>query len=495
MGRGASWGNGPSPRVRLAVDLPPGRGMCYESARSDLRAMNLSDRRPRVRFLPALLGFFAATFCVSPVHSAIYYLHADGSGDFPTIQAAFDAASPGDEIVLLPGVYSEAEIIPSPGTILRGSGAPQTVVIDAAGARSCLYSVAWNAPNGIEGITFRGGSAVGLDITVGVAYIRNCVIRDCGVGMYLREMHGLIEGCTVVAGTTAGGTTGSGLSLSASSPTIRKCILAFNEGCGLVRWNGGAPNIDCCDFYANGGGNYCGTADLTGDYDNISFDPLFCDQDAGDYRISTASPCAADHSPCGDQIGALDPHCSTPPSGACCSEETGQCLFTTEAICDLGGAEWSFLPYAYCEPNPCPQPAGACCLRDVSCIMTSDEDCADREGHFQGYDAPCEPTPCSITGLGEVAGAHPVGRPRPNPTTGTSRVDLDLAETGRVTVEVFLPNGRLAGRIFDAVLAGGRHVVTWDGRDAGGVDLPSGLYFLRVVLGGAAETVAVQIVR
>jgi hypothetical protein len=70
--------------------------------------------------------------------------------------------------------------------------------------------------------------------------------------------------------------------------------------------------VECNDSWGNPGGDYYwfagGLCDTSGG-NNRSLDPLFCNEAAGDYRLSTNSPCAPDHSvPCG-LIGALPPVC------------------------------------------------------------------------------------------------------------------------------------------------------------------------------------------
>jgi hypothetical protein len=57
---------------------------------------------------------FAATLlCAAPLLASgstvasTWYLEADGSGDFSTIQEAVDAAFPGDTIELGPGVHDD----------------------------------------------------------------------------------------------------------------------------------------------------------------------------------------------------------------------------------------------------------------------------------------------------------------------------------------------------------------------------------------------------
>jgi len=63
--------------------------------------------------------------------------------------------------------------------------------------------------------------------------------------------------------------------------------------------------------------------------------------------------------------------CSGPPApGACCDAATGGC--TEEFAADCPG-DW-LGPNTVCDPNPCPQPPGACCLCGTCCLDAMDYD-------------------------------------------------------------------------------------------------------------------------
>lgn len=59
-----------------------------------------------------------------------YVVATDGSGDFTALQAAVDAAAPGDEIMVKPGIYRERVVVHrdglritgEDGAVLTGSG-------------------------------------------------------------------------------------------------------------------------------------------------------------------------------------------------------------------------------------------------------------------------------------------------------------------------------------------------------------------------------------
>jgi Periplasmic copper-binding protein (NosD) len=75
-------------------------------------------------------------------------------GDYPAIQAAVDAADPGDTVLVAPGTYTES-IAMRPGVCLIGSGAVRTV-LDAGGESRSLVDLT-DAPGAVvAGFTMRG---------------------------------------------------------------------------------------------------------------------------------------------------------------------------------------------------------------------------------------------------------------------------------------------------------------------------------------------------
>lgn len=74
--------------------------------------------------------------------------------DFPTIQTAVDAASPGDTIIVSPGIYSENLTITTPDILLKGSRA----ILDGApiGGNGIGLHVLGTADAPITGVEIRG---------------------------------------------------------------------------------------------------------------------------------------------------------------------------------------------------------------------------------------------------------------------------------------------------------------------------------------------------
>jgi flagellar basal-body rod modification protein FlgD len=66
---------------------------------------------------------------------------------------------------------------------------------------------------------------------------------------------------------------------------------------------------------------------------------------------------------------------------------------------------------------------------------------------------------------------------------GEARFAVELSLAGQVGAEVSDASGRRVWKLREDAFAPGRHVLRWDGRDASGRPVPSGVYFMRVTSG------------
>lgn len=106
---------------------------------------------------------------------------------YDTIQAAVDAAAPGDTICITPDTYTEGVVIETDDLTLRGSGNPKNVVLDGGtGVREAVFVTDASGVT-LDGLTVRntGGSGSSLESygirVVGASdefTLRNSVIRD-----------------------------------------------------------------------------------------------------------------------------------------------------------------------------------------------------------------------------------------------------------------------------------------------------------------------------
>ena len=86
-----------------------------------------------------------------------------------------------------------------------------------------------------------------------------------------------------------------------------------------------------------------------------------------------------------------------------------------------------------------------------------------------------------VDALPRVTVLHPNA---PNPFNPATTIRFDLGRTGHVTLGIYDAAGRLVRTLVNAELRRDRHQVTWDGLDAAGRRVPSGVYIGRLVTDG-----------
>jgi hypothetical protein len=370
--------------------------------------------------------------------------------EYPTIQAAIDAADSCDTVLVAADTYYEHEIMMKNGVVLRGeTGDPSDVVIDAQQQGTVIRCVDLVDTTRIEGLTLTGGVAEPGGGAGGLySFEANLVLDHCRFeGMNTGDAGGMVcalswvvlRHCTFYenGGTTAGAfyswtssvrltnctfsdnavrDTMGCLTFSSSIPAIvEQTIIAFTVGGQAIRCSDLVYNtsVICSNLYGNDGGDWhqpygppciAGQGALPG---NISADPMFCDRASGDLTLDCASPCLEYISSCG-RIGAHGWACGT----------------------------------AGVDQVPMPSQ-----LR----LMT-----------------------------------------RPNPSNRIMRISYEQPKSSKGELRILTVTGRLVRRIELTAPSG---QITWDGvNDLGEVEAP-GLYFLRLEAGGQAVTKKVVLVR
>ncbi len=174
-----------------------------------------------------------------------------------TIQAAIDAAAPGDAVIVAAGVYG------GPGNrdidfggkaiTVRSAGGPAVTIIQVQAtpehpARGVRFVSGEGPTSVLEGFTITGGAtppgAIADDFNGGGILVNNGsspVIRNC-----------------VIAGNQCG-CWGAGICVSNGSPTIIDCALLDNRaddnGGGLFAWGNGTPLVINTLIAGNDGGS------------------------------------------------------------------------------------------------------------------------------------------------------------------------------------------------------------------------------------------------
>ena len=125
----------------------------------------------------------------------------------------------------------------------------------------------------------------------------------------------------------------------------------------------------------------------------------------------------------------------------------------------------------------------------------------DRMVIFGGNDGTVRNDVWSVANLsGTLTPAGPVPaslelRNFPNPFNPETTIEYALPAPGRVQLRVYSIDGARVRVLADGVQAAGAHRVSWDGSDAAGARVASGVYLLRVEAGGASLTRKVTLLK
>ncbi len=182
--------------------------------------------------------------------AATYVIQSDGSGDWPTIQAAINIAVVGDTIVLADGVFTgdgnrNLDFLGKAITIQGLSGDPEFAVIDCQGSLEENH----------RGFIFQNDE-VATTILRDVSII-NGNVSDDGGGI-LCQSSPLIENCIISQNHAD---YGGGIYVDHGSPTLNNCQFSQNEG----RSKGGgmglfASGAEINDSLFTGNWGYMGAA-------------------------------------------------------------------------------------------------------------------------------------------------------------------------------------------------------------------------------------------
>ena len=172
----------------------------------------------------------ACSFRYRRFYKSEWHVNQDGSGDFITIQSAIDSAEEGDTIIVHQGIYEESVQFKGKSVILRSVDPEdheivQNTVIDGGGR-------GWV-------VRFNGNEEKSCELS-------GFTIRNAG-GFYLVEDTAGVLGQTFMTAAVPG-------------PTISRCIVSGNAGCGIAHCSGTIVN---CTITANDVGIYACCANIT----------------------------------------------------------------------------------------------------------------------------------------------------------------------------------------------------------------------------------------
>lgn len=440
----------------------------------------------------------------------VWYVPADA----PTIQAGIDSADVGDKVVVACGTYLEHDLVMKSSITLRSEdGRADCVTIDAQQLGRVMSGAELDAATVVAGFTFTGGQAAhgggfrGADCELTIA---DCVVTAnvadlAGGGLFLEGGAPTLVNVTVAANQAA---VGGGLRLVACPADLRSTLVAFNLG-ESISCAVGVPELSCCDLFGNTAGDWIGPfVDQVVVRGNFGADPCFCGLAAGHLALCADSFCLPGHHPwgCDDLVGALGAGCD-----ACDCAGPVPCRLTwlTAALDgDVVVVRWrvsspgvpaDFRVVARGEGDqwslPVDQAAdgtfAAVDRRAAALGAGTVAYCLSWRTDDGRWDVLAEETvqlTAAALSLSLLPGC-------PNPSNPQTTLEYFLPRSGRAELAVYAVDGRRVITLLDAESPAGRHAVEWDGRDAAGRPVRSGVYLVRLVAAGRAVTGKVTIVR
>ena len=218
----------------------------------------------------------------SLAHATTYVVNNHGTGNFPTIQSAINAAASGDTVALIDGVFTRSGnrdiSFLGKSVVLRSlSGNPAACVLDAQGSATDNHRVLdftnSEGPNAVvDGVTVRGGYTPHLEppnysfgggIYVGTnagPTFQNCVITgnycgDNGAGMAVAtNAYPTLMDC-VISGNSGGEGSGIGYDSRPDTTLVTAIRCLFQSNVAMAHGGGvalaGANHFTDCTFYQN----------------------------------------------------------------------------------------------------------------------------------------------------------------------------------------------------------------------------------------------------
>jgi DNA-binding beta-propeller fold protein YncE len=181
------------------------------------------------------LALAFCTFATAEVHNV--------PADFTTIQAALDAAEPGDSVAIAPGTYSESILIGDGRTLVGSASADCVIEGDGTGR---IVTISGSVR--MEGLTIRNGET-GIYLLADASLdISGCLIADNkedGIG-FDNAFNTVLQmnDCVITRN-------GDGVDLESTQAVIRHCRFERNRDDGLDLDGDAGALIYNCDFVDN----------------------------------------------------------------------------------------------------------------------------------------------------------------------------------------------------------------------------------------------------
>ena len=437
--------------------------------------------------MPNFLAIFSATLLLASfsitesVPARTWHVPSEVS----TIDAAIDSCyhRPGDNIIVAGGVYYEHNIRfgQTPINLQSETGEPDCVTIDAQGQGPVLEFMDTPSLTYVKGFTFTGGHHhLGGAANLGISNptFENCIFIDN----------------TAESGGAIGG-------WKYSEPTLIDCVFAHNRATGS---HGGAIYFDLdgvlvvegCIFYDNtaptGAAIQCGFGHADAFISSCTFWGNKATDPAGSIiNLAEAATLEMDHSiialnVSGQAISVTD--VDYVPTLACNDIYGNPGGDWVGCIADLLGVDGNIsADPLFCEVESLIIPL----------TIAAESPCAPQNNPECGL-VGARPVGCTIVGVGDpmptVAGDR-LYEVVPNPFNPRTSIEFSVERSQHVILTVHSVTGALVRTLANRTYDQGDHVLIWDGSNAAGLAMPSGVYLIRLETEDAFQTRKAMLVR
>jgi predicted outer membrane repeat protein len=408
--------------------------------------------------------------------------------EYYQIKLAYDAAAPGDTILVSSGTYYERLTLDKAFYLISESG-PETTIIDSYN----LFTAVDLRSSDIvmDGFTITRGKTSGMIISNCSPEIRNCIFTanqgQNGAALRALLSSAVITNC--VFENNVSSQRGGALYLDQSPVTLDNCVITGNSA---VEFGGGiffaksdaivTNTVIASNSAVSGGGIYSFLTGSSPEFHNCTFTNNTASEDgSGLFFFSGSEPVIANSIIAFNQ-GAEAVYCyGTARLTAICNN-----IYNNSGGDELCGV--TIEDNISVDPFFCDLGAGDFTLRSDSDCLPANNTCsvligAQPQG-CQGGTSTVRP-PGSDPVLMFATALHPC---HPNPFNPKTTVDFSLERPGLVRILIHDLRGQLVRVLVDEAFATGRHQQEWSGLDNTGRRVPSGVYFVTLSTENYRET-------
>lgn len=434
------------------------------------------------------------------LQSSALLVRPDGSGDYPTIQAAINAAADQDTVLLADGTYTgegnrDLYFTGKELVVISQSGNPEDCIIDLEGGPGNTHRGFWFSAE-------EGPAAVISGLTITGAYLdqTSYTLRYSGAAIVCQSLSApTIINCIFRGNSTVGANQqGGAIFCDEASPVISDCVFEGNTavfGGAIGVSDISSPVITNCLFVGNealhsGAGIFAHNQDAHVTISSCTFQDNITPTNTGVLVSYNHGRLDVNHTILGSSTGYSATIVLPTDIQFTCSNIFGNSTGDWYGhFADQLGADGNInLDPLFCMDSNANQPYGI--HEDSPCSPEYNPDCG-----LIGY----HPVACgSLSPVGNDPGMGTKAQLfscYPNPFNPRTTLSFDLPIAGLVELRIYGLDGRLVKTLINEALVSGTHETLWDGRDDQGRAVASGVFFARLKAGAEEDSIRMVLLR